>query len=541
MQILRDSVIMDGMIRPLQPLHSPRRGPRRGLRPRGLAAFLALLALLALAGCAKDYVTGKNELVLMSTADEKAIDEEAARQVAHQIGLVEDEALAAYVDAVGQAMARHSPRQDVRYHFHVIAMDEPNAFALPGGHIYVSRGLLAIMNDESELANVLGHEIGHVAARHAAERDALQKVLAIMNVIGYIGVAAGGARHNGNPGPIGNPGIFAYSRDQESEADRIGMDLAIQAGVDPAGMASLLRQLDAHTRREHGVVHRTGYFDTHPAAGERAAEAATRAEVARWEPGLAIARDRADFLARLGDLTVGPPASEGVVRDNLFLHPELGIALRFPYGWDVRNTRNAVIGVSRDRTGVVLLEPGGEGDDPRAAAASYARAAGVPLRDGADVRIGELEAHRARGVMPTPAGPQSAEVTFIAHEGMIYRLSGFSPRGRGDAHRGIFRAFARGFRPIRADEYALVDDLRLRVARARAGETLEALSERTGNAWPLAETAVANDLRIHDTLEEGQLVKIAIRRPWSGGRDRVTRQEGEPELEAGASQGGRLR
>jgi predicted Zn-dependent protease len=461
----------------------------------------------------RNPVTGKHQILLMDDDDDREADRQGARAVEQQIGLVEDEELAAYVDELGQALAKYSPRQNVRYHFHVVAMDEPNAFALPGGHIYVSRGLLALANSEAELANVLGHEIGHVAARHAAQRDALQKLLAVMTVVGYVGAAVGGATNNGNGGPVGTPGIYKYSRDQESEADRIGQDLAVMAGVDPAGMAGFMRSLDASTRLQMGFSRDTGYFDTHPATRERAAEAATQAAVMHWEPRLRIARDRRDFLDRMSGLTVGPDAAEGVIRGGYFLHADLGVALRFPPRWEIINTRSAVYGISPGRDAMVVFEMQGPGDDPRAAAVGYGRIHRVRLHDTTAAEISGLEAYRARSELVTPVGKRDAEITWIAYDGLIYRLSGFAAKSSG-AYRGVFRSFPRGFSPISEEQLEQVDDLRLEIVEARAGETLADLSERTGNAWELNETAVANQLRLDAKLEQGELVKITLRRPY---------------------------
>jgi len=475
----------------------------------------ALLCLNGVAtGCARNPVTGKNQFILMSTKKEKEIDREASKQVEEFMGLVDDPELAAYVEELGQAMAAQSPRQDVRYSFNVVAMDEPNAFALPGGHIYVSRGLLALTSSEAELANILGHEVGHVAARHSAQRDALQKALMVMSVLAQVGVVAGGARQNGNGGPIGNPGIYGYSREQESEADRIGQDLAVMAGIDPSGMAAVMRSLDAATRLQQGYARETSYFDTHPATRERAAEAATSAQVRRWKPKFAIATTRAEYLERLKGLPLGPPAAEGVFDESRFLHPGLGFSLRFPHGWETHNMRAAVYGVSPEGQAVVMLEVEGPGDDPRAAALGFSEREGIELRDPKSLEVNGLEAFRGRAFMSSPFGKAQAEMTWIAYEGMIYRLSALAPKGHFARNQGAFRSFSRGFNAITEDERQDISDLRLEIVEALEGESLQELGERVGNAWEPNETAVANQLRLNERLEAGEPVKIAVRRPY---------------------------
>jgi predicted Zn-dependent protease len=465
----------------------------------------------------------------MSEEDEREIDEREAKKVAEILGLIDAPELAAYVEQLGQAMAAHAPKRKLDYHFNIVEMDVPNAFALPGGHIYVSRGLLVHMNSEAELANVLGHEIGHVAARHAAQRDVRAKTVGIASILGAVGavVAGGDGRAVAATQMLGQGMISAYGRDQEREADRIALDLAATVGVDPMGMADFLRTLDRTTRLEQGFSRETGFFDTHPSTPERVAEATTRAAVIRWEPKLSLTKSKADFLKRLDGLPVGKPASEGVFRDGRFLHPDLEISLAFPHGWYVDNQRSRVIAFAPTRDAVALLELQGPGMDPLAAAHSYAREEGFALSEGKAVRIGPLDAVRVRGLVPTQGGPFEMEITFVAYDGNVYRLSGGARQGRFGRHAGVFRGFARSFRNLRENELEKIDELRLRIATARQGEDLAAIGERSGNAWDVNRTAVVNGLTVGEPLEPGTLVKIAIREPYRGAAE-AAREDGDP-------------
>ncbi len=154
--------------------------------------FLLAVAVWSAVGCAVNPVTGRRELVFMSPAREAALGAQAAAEVEAGIGLLDDPALTAYVSELGERLARHSPRRNVTYRFYVADMPEPNAFALPGGYIYVSRGLLALANSEDELANVIGHEIGHVAARHAAQRETQAIGAGVLTALGSRAAGAAG-------------------------------------------------------------------------------------------------------------------------------------------------------------------------------------------------------------------------------------------------------------------------------------------------------------------------------------------------------------
>src|SRR5262245_3965310 len=278
--------------------------------PRALVLALAL-------GCTSSVnpATGRREVVLMSAEDEQRVDVEATQEVESTVGLAQDPALNRYVESVGRTVATHSPRQDVAYTFQIVEMDEPNAFALPGGHIFVSRGLLLLANTESELAYVLGHEIGHVAARHAAKLDAHVKTLGIATLLGDI--LSGGREEEERASESAGSNPFArYARNQERQADAIGQQIASEAGFDPGGMARFLTALDNYSKLKEGFSMPQTYWSTHPATRERMAEAAALAQTAAWKNGGSSAipyQDARDaYLDKIDGMSVKRPASEGV-------------------------------------------------------------------------------------------------------------------------------------------------------------------------------------------------------------------------------------
>jgi predicted Zn-dependent protease len=487
--------------------------PRRAILP----------LLLAVACTSVNPATGRREVVLMSTEEERAIDAREAKRVESQLGLVTDPELNEYVDAIGQALAEHSPRQDLDYHFQIIEADEPNAFALPGGHVYVSRGLLTVANSEAEIANVLGHEIGHVAARHAAQRQAHVQTFGLATLLSDL--MGGGPRAQPDSEPLSGHFVARYARNQEREADRIGQDLALEAGVDPRGLAEFMRTLDNLSRIEQGFSTPQSYLATHPAARERMLEASTRAwrtpETVResWKPGLPVAHTREQFLERIEGIAVGRPASEGIFIGDRFLHPDLDFSLRFPSGWDLENQSSQVVGLAPKRDGVVLLQLDGIGDDPAAAARAFAEREKLALENPTPIRIGGLPAFRAESVVETQFGKTHAEITWVAHDGRVYRLVTGNEPGSLRKYQGLFRKFAHSFRPLTPEDRLEITELRLRIAHARPGETLEALCERTGNEWSPFHTAVANGLQVGAALPGGTPVKIALREPYQGPRE----------------------
>ena len=479
----------------------------------------ALVLALAL-GCSASVnpATGRREVVLMSAEDEQRIDVEATQEIAASVGVASDPALNRYVESVGRVLAAHSPRQDVNYTFQIVEMDEPNAFALPGGHIFMSRGILVLANTEAEVAAVLSHEIGHVAARHAAKLDAHVKTLGLATLLGDILSGSEEESHSAAETAGSNP-FARYQRDQERQADSIGQQIAAQAGVDPGGMARFLTELDNYSKLKEGFSMPQTYWSTHPATRERMAEAASRAQTEAWKSGTPGATppyedSRDAYLDKIDGMSVKRPASEGVFVEDRFFHADLGFSLRFPYGWETSNEPARVMAIAPKRDGVVLLELQGSGSDPIASAREYAEQEALPLEHGTPLRIGELPAFRASAIVPTAFGALNAEITWVAFNNRVYRLLGGMRGGQVSKYQGLFRKFAQSFRPITPEETASIQELRVRSARALPGETLSELSARTHNQWDLTFTSVANGVFAHDALKPGQRIKIAVMEPY---------------------------
>lgn len=480
----------------------------------------AIITVLVLAACSTNPVTGKQEFLLMSAEQERALGAQAAQQVEQQIGLVRDVELNAYVSAIGQRLAKVSPRQDVEYRFHVANMPEPNAFALPGGYIYVSRGLLALTNSEAELANVIGHEIGHVAARHSAQRQTRATGVGLLTVLGTVlaGSAGGSqaAQVANQIGQVAGAGLIAsYSRDQERQSDEIGQKMAASTGWDPIGMATFMEQLGGYTVLVTGAPQRPGYLDSHPPSSERSQTAAQRArelEIADMAP---IAGDKVAFYGRIDGLLVGDDPAGGVFRDNLLLHPDLGFALAFPAGWDTQNQAAAVIAANKERDAMVQMQIQGPTGDPQAAANEFAQKNSLTLARGTAGQINGFQAYQALAQADTEQGKLGLYLCWIAHPEGMFLVMGMSPIDRFSQHTDAFRSTVNSFRTITDSERGGITERRLDIVAAKRGESLAALSQRTDNRWSIEETRLANDFDAGVTLAAGQRVKIAVERRYS--------------------------
>jgi len=464
---------------------------------RWLAGSMALASAILAWGCGGSTPAKERprEVILRSEDVDRKVGKETAQSVKAQLGLIEDPELVAYVAKVGARLARHAPRRGFEYSFQIVDQEAPNAFALPGGYIFVSRGLLTLANSEDELANVLGHEIVHVAARHAAARQEVGRSLP--------------AKLDWLQGSY----LASYGRDQEREADRLGQGLAAVAGYDPAGLVVFLRELEHTERLRLGSSRLPSFWDTHPSTNRRVAEAGARANMAAWTRKAPIAETPTDFLQRMEGLAIGARASEGVFLGDRFMHADLDLFIHFPPGWTTANTHVAVGAVAPKRDAQIFLEIQGPGDDVETAAGEYIAElgeSGFRVDNAQPVQLGSSPAFRVDGHLSGMGGRVQAQLTWLERQGSIYRFTAVAPAAAFQRYTGSFLNVPRSLRDLEDHERAKIRENRLRIAVAREGENLMQLSERTANRWDIQQTAVMNDLFADDVLEPGQLVKIAV-------------------------------
>ncbi len=478
------------------------RPPRRLLRALAPLSGLTLEVLLLACGLSPARpATPRRETVLMTEADDARAGEEQARAVAAEMGLVVEPKLQALVQTVGERLARQAPPRAFTYRFQIVDQWSPNAFALPGGAVFISRGALALSSSEDELAGVLGHEIAHVALRHAAARQAVERGL------GPFALGFGGARY-----------LAAFSREQESEADEAGQRIAAAAGYDPRGLASFLQKLRNSERLLLGASRLPTFFDTHPSTTTRFADMAESAEHLRWKRVEGVAGDPASYLARLEGLVMGDDPSEGFFRGNRFLHPDLDFTLVFPDGWTAVNTPAAVGAVAPQGNARVALELAAEGTDPQTVAREFLRVEAPRLhaevQDARALTIAGLPAFEVRGWLPTPAGLIAGRMTWLGYRGRVYEVSAAAVGAGAPQSLELSRIAVRSFRPLTPEERSSVQVMRLRVVQAHRGETLGDVAHRAGSALDLERTALANGVFPETRLAPGTPIKVAVAEPY---------------------------
>jgi predicted Zn-dependent protease len=471
-------------------------------------------------------VSGRPEVAVISAERERDIGREEAERVIEEQGVIADAALAAYVETLGRRLAARSPRQDVTYAFRVADTAEPNAFALPGGHVFVSRGLLALLNGEDELAGVLAHEIGHVAARHAVQRVSRA---APLTIVSGLGAALAGmvspslGRTVGGLGRLTSEAVLApFSRDQEREADRVGQEMVAAAGGDPAGLARMLATLAREEELARGAPRQASFLDSHPSTPERVDNTTRHARELSRAPSPAGALDRAAFLRRLDGLPVGERAADGVFEGARFRHPDLDLAVRFPDGWKTARRRGQAGAAEPAGAALVVVEAVAEGDDPLVGPRALEKATGTRVVQATRREtINGLGAARTRLRARTESGEVALELAWVAHAGHVVQVAGVTPLRRAQGTLPAIGAVIESVRPLSPAERAGFREVRLRIVEAKEGETVEALARRSRSTWSPAMVAVANGLSgAGDRLSRGRPVKVAVSETYTPRRPR---------------------
>ncbi|HEX7087789.1 MAG TPA: M48 family metalloprotease [Vicinamibacterales bacterium] len=465
----------------------------------------AALGLALLAACATNPVTGERQLALISEAQEIEIGREAAAQIPATIGLVDDEELQNYVARVGLELARQSERPNLPWSFGAVDDPTPNAFALPGGFIYVTRGLLGLMNSEAQLASVLGHEIGHVTARHSVTMISRQQLAQLG--LGLGGILVPEIQAFGGALGAGLELLFLkYGRDAERQADELGFRYALNQNYDVREMPNVFRTLERAGGEERSAL--PAWLSTHPAPLERARQ------VEEWIAALpANGRgsrvEQAQYLNRIDGLVFGVNPRHGFFEEDTFYHPDLRFQFSIPSGWAGQNTPQAVQLISQNRDAALQLTL--VSGDPDAATREFFSQQGIQAGQPTRTSINGLRAVVTPFQASTQQGVLRGLVAHIAHGGRTYQLLGFTPSGRYGAYGNTFERVIGSFRPVTDRRVLDVQPRRLDIVRLSEATTLQAFARAHDSPVPIEELALINQVEgASSTLQPGALVKRVV-------------------------------
>jgi predicted Zn-dependent protease len=470
---------------------------------------LAVLTGL-LAGCATNPVTGRREMSLVSPEQELDIGKQGYGPVIQEYGLYDDAALQTYVNSVGQKVARSSHLPNLEWHFTIVDDPAVNAFAMPGGYIYITRGLLAYLNSEAQLAGVLGHEIGHVTRRHTAARMTQQQLYGAGFALGSF-VSPTFQRYSGAAQQALDLLFLKFSRTDESQADELGVEYATKAGYDsraiPATYAILKRIGDQSGQRL------PGFLETHPEPGDRERVTTELARQAVAGKGPLVINQNV-HIRHVDGILFDQDPRQGYFDGDRYFHPTLRFEMSFPAGWSHHDSHASVAAAEPNRAAVMQLsEAQGAGDlAPAAFVAQLATKGSIAGAHGARETIHGYSAWVGHiDVAPQGEPPATLDAAFIRKDAILFQILGQSQHP-GDVHEeGIFSTI-RSFRSLDDPARINVTPDRVRVRNVDVTGPFDTVVKRMGAQPADLETdAIMNSVQTADRVMAGTLLKVVAR------------------------------
>jgi predicted Zn-dependent protease len=468
--------------------------------------FCMIGLLFWIPSCAVNPVSGKPELMLLSEGDEIKLGNETDTQVVKEYGVFEDPKLTAYLSDFCQRLGKVSHRPQLTYRFKIVDVSVVNAFAVPGGYVYFSRGILANLNSEAELAGVMGHEIGHIAARHSAKQYSQAQLAQVGLGLGTVlidspiisGLAQFGA------GML----FLRFSRDNEREADDLGVEYASKAGYDATQLASFFETLE---RMNPGSDRSglPGWFSTHPSPENRVQ--AVRAQTKEWQQKLGL-RDwkinHDPYLKEIDGLIFGDDPRQGYVEENVFYHPNLRFQFPVPAKWKLNNKPSQVQLVSEGEDAILLLSVTSDSSSREASKTFVSKTNANMIKSDA-IQVNGLPTQRVTSEIRTQKESYRLMSYFIEKGKHVFVFHGLTLISRFQNYSPLFENTMRQFRELSDSRRINVKPDRIRIHTTRTADTLENVLRSYGvQNEKLKEMGLLNGRNLNQVIPANSLIKV---------------------------------
>jgi len=475
------------------------------IRKQSNLILIRLFMLFSLAGCA-----------VYNTDLDRKIGAENAQQVAQQFGLYQQPPLAEYIEEVGQRLVAQLDSPQFTFQFHIIDDPTPNAFALPGGYIYISRGLLALMINEDELANVLAHEIIHVTERHSIKQMRSGILPSLIELPGSIVGIVNEKLGNLINAPIsaGNDLFLSgYSRAHESESDEKGITLAAKAGYEPLQMANILTRLNSAVELSTQQKQQKSYFASHPYTPDRVAN--INKFVKELEVKVSPSYVHQSYLSAVDELLFAENPAKGIFLGSTFVHPELGFVIDFPGKWSLLNQPQAVVAYDEKQNSFIALSVVNNERNALQTAQFFQQQVSKKSDTLVNYQTVSFEWGGLGYLISFDAKrhKQSSTITllWVDFAGLTYQISSMAST----TFKSQLTQSHLSFRPINETEKAAITKQNIHIVKAKQGDTLITLAEREKNQAEISYIALINSLDKKQILSDQQLVKIVIASPYN--------------------------
>ncbi|HKK46663.1 MAG TPA: M48 family metalloprotease [Balneolaceae bacterium] len=469
----------------------------------------------------KSLITGNKRAYGYSWEKEKEIGKQADQQIQQQYGVYDNQEVSNYVKNVGQKIlsVSHLRRQDTpqkfkdtEFHYQVLNSPVANAFALPGGYVYITRGLLGYLENEAQLAVVLGHETGHVAARHASQQALEQQV----GQIALIGGAVAGQELLGVPGQsILNLGsqaakylFLSYSRDDEREADRLGVEYAAMEHYQAKDAAGFFEALKRLTEQSGQSI--PDWQSTHPDPSERAKTIPELAQ--QWkEKGYEQNIEDADkYMRTIDGIIYGDNPREGFARDGKFYHPDLKFQFSYPDGWQVVNQPNLVAVVNKDQDAVSIMQLDSKSSSPQASVIEYVSQDGYTVQSQGEVKNNGLNGYEAIASATADNGTEYQFYVYsVSYNKNIYRFISYCVVDKFAAYKPLFVETSNSFKALTDQSILDIKPVRLHTIKVDKSAPFSSfLPEKLPMDITQKEIAILNQVKLDETIQKGSWIKI---------------------------------
>jgi predicted Zn-dependent protease len=474
-------------------------------------AVRAAAASAILFGCVRNPATGKLQLDLLSESQEVEMGKQAAQEVQQTMGTYKDPKLEAYVSRLGQSLAKQTTRPNLPWQFHVVEDASVNAFALPGGPVFVTRGILGTLNSEAELAAVMGHECGHVAARHSATQ--MSKAQIAQLGLGLGSVLSPAVASVGQVAGAGLQVMFLkFSRDDESQADKLGLAYMANDGYDARKMLDVFKTL-GRVSKAAGAGKLPQWLETHPDPENRLSATEQRLKEIKHDfSGGKVGRE--EYLQLVDGLVYGEDPRQGFFKGQLFLHPELKFQIQFPEGWKTQNSPQAVAAISPKQDAIVQLQAGGQGTTPEQAAQKFFSQKGIQRGQAAQGTVHGLPAVSAYFAGQTDQGQIGGLVTFLSYNNMTYAILGYTAAAAVQQHDAAFKSVTNSFGPLTDPAAANVQPAKIQLVKLDQPMTVEQFNQKYPSNLKAEEVALINGFDAPSAqMQAGQTYKRVVGGP----------------------------
>ena len=467
---------------------------------------LLLVIVPWLFSCAVNPVTGKAELMLLSEEDEIKMGQQTDPEIRRMYGVYTDHDLDVYVASLGNRMGHISHRPNLNYEFKVMDSPAINAFAVPGGYVYLTRGILAYLDNEAQLAGVIGHEIGHITARHSAQQYSKAQLAQV-----GLGLGAMVLEDFAGLGQLAGQGLgllfLKFSRDNERQADQLGVEYSSKVGFDAREMAHFFETLDK--MQDHNKGGLPFFLTTHPNPENRVGAVKLAAE--KWQQSLGLTDpkiNRNSYLTMISGIVFGEDPRQGFVENNVFFHPGMQFMFPVPGGWQLNNLPSEVQMASKDKRAAIVFLPGSEAT-PKAEAKKFIAESEAAVYSSQDVMVNGFKGHALTSGVMTQSGAVKILSYFIKKDSYLFVFHGFTSEQAFDSYQTAFKQTMTGFKVLLDSAKLGVQPDRILLKKTGGRMSLRtALTQMGTTPSDLEKVALLNGRELTDEVPANTYLKV---------------------------------